>query len=77
MRFAKFYEIWNLKLLNFIKFYLRSSRLLKRRKVMRAAGATYFAIAGRFGAIRTLRIETRGGHWCAFDGHSSRGKHSV
>ncbi|WP_297914042.1 hypothetical protein [uncultured Campylobacter sp.] len=44
---------------------------------MRVADATCFAIAGHFGAIRTLRIKAHGGHWCTFDGHSSRGKHSV
>ena len=61
MRFAKFYEIWNLKLLNFIEFYLRSSRLLARRKAMRAAvRAIYRSRAAQDASVRhTLRRSKR------------------
>ena len=61
MRLAKFYEIWNLKLLNFIEFYLRSSRLLKRRKVMRAVvRALYESRAAQGASVRhTLRRSKR------------------
>jgi len=61
LRFAKFYEIWNLKLLNFIKFYLRDLRLLARRKVMRAlVSALYKSRAAQGASVRhTLRRSKR------------------
>ena len=61
MRFAKFYEIWNLKLLNFIEFYLRDLRLLARRGSMRAAvRALYESRAAQGASVRhTLRRSKR------------------
>ena len=56
MRFAKFYEIWNLKLLNFIEFYLRDLRLLERRKVMRAGYAPFTNLGLRKALRRDIRF---------------------
>ena len=61
MRFAKFYEIWNLKLLNFIEFYLRDLRLLERRKVIRAVVRALYESRAAQGAsvLHTLRGSKR------------------